>query len=49
MELKITFSSLEIIGEKRSNISVSIGGFEEENMVVKWEDKFPPISALEDT
>jgi hypothetical protein len=49
IEHKMTFSSIEITGENKSNVSVSIVGFEEVKRFEKWEMKLPPMSSLEDT
>jgi hypothetical protein len=38
-----------MIGENKSNISTSIGEFEDVKRLEKCEGKVPPISALEDT
>jgi hypothetical protein len=35
IEHNMTFSSFEMMGEKRSNISTSIGGFKEVKILVK--------------
>jgi hypothetical protein len=48
-ELKVTFSSSEMIGENKSRISFSIAGLEEVKRLEKWEIKLPPTSSLEDT